>query len=1672
MKVRFRQKMNPKIVVTIVSGLLVFAIFFIYSNFFNSDKAYAAVSYTWNGSADSSWTNDLNWTPNGVPGSADNVTIGLVSTRDPILFASLSLNNLTLNNGAILDLNGFNLSVNGTITTNAGSTIDLSEARLTANGNAIFNGGAIIDSDTLGSLYATGSTSTFGSGSNGPTFDVDVHVSSATIRIANSTFNDIAEFEKTGTSNDQSAGNNIFNGKAIFSTNNSGYLLMSSSKNDIYNDDITLNSYGNGIIYLAYRGTGTVFNGDIIVNNTGTGGVRIGASTGTSELAANKKVIIGALGFDKGMLMLANMNFPTTDSTNFSLASNAVLTLGPGTSFNGDVVAEAGGICLSGATFNASALITKTGSSNDRGAGSNIYNGVTSITNNGTGYLLMSNNYPDTFNTEVTFSSMNTGLIYPCYNGTGSVFNDNIIVNSTVGGGIRIGASSGTSTIADTKRVIVGTEGFDAGTLILGNFTSSDTSAFTLALNGSSVLTLGPNSSFAGEFSAEAGGICLNGATMNKASTFKKTGTTNDQGTGSNVFNGPALFINEGSGYLMMSASQNDIFNAEVSFNCKGSGIIYPAYRGTQTQFNDNIIVNCTGTGGIRIGANVGSSELAPGKQLIVGPDGFSSGTLTLGNFTSFNTDLQEITLTGNSVLTLGPASSFEGDLITVSGGLCLNGTTFNGKATFTKTGSTNDQGTGNNIFNDTMSVTNEGSGYVLMSNTTRDVYNYPATFSSLGNGIVYVAYRGTDTEFNEEVIVNSTGGGGVRIGASSGTSRIAAGKSIKVGSHGFSGGTFMLANFTSPGTDPQDLLMSGSSILSVGPSTYFGGNVNAESGGLCFNGVTIDGVSRFIKTGSSNDQGTGNNIFNDSLSIINQGTGYVLMSSSTRDVFNAPASFSSLGNGIIYVAYRGTDTEFNDNITISSTGGGGIRIGASTGTSRIAAGKMINVGSDGFSGGQFMLANYTSPGASPQNFNFTGSSLLTLGPSTTFAGDVNAECGGICLSGVTILGASSFTKTGSSNDQGTGNNIFTGPTSITNTGTGYILLSSSKKDIYQSDVNYTITNSGIIYVSYNGVDNEFNGDIYLNSTGLGSIRFGSSTGTSKLAPGKKVNIGSFGFSGGYVQFNKFEQDGGTPQVLDVSTGNASIYFNSGSVFDGDVNIRFPQIYLNGSVFNGTTTIEKTGPGNNAGTGGNTFNGITTIKNSGSGILYLANSSGDDFNNHVNFVQSGTGALRPAHNGTSTFSADISTLGSTGVVTFAASGGTVALDGTSLQNINGSAVYTPVFRRLNINNGGAGVKLNVPISVSVGMTLNNGIVSTTNTNILSIENGVSAVSGGSNLSYIDGPLRKVGTQAFTFPTGKDGLYRPISMSAPTGATSSFTAEYFKKDPGLLYNVLSLVLSIKKISRCEYWSLQRTSGVSNVNVTLGWDASTCPIGTPSDLKIAGWDPLFLLWKDFGSTATSGNSASGTISSGNLVTSFGVFTFGSTNANVSLPVELTDFTAAIVGDKTLVSWQTASEINNDYFTVERSADGQYFEAIGLVEGSGNTTNSNSYSFTDDSPLGGTSFYRLRQTDYDGKFEIFEPVSVNFKGMNTEFRVESVGPNPFTDNIRIDYFSPDNSELTLVVTGLDGSLAYTSRVSATGGSGSISTGQLPELSSGIYILKLLKGDVILDTRKMVRN
>lgn len=97
---------------------------------------------------------------------------------------------------------------------------------------------------------------------------------------------------------------------------------------------------------------------------------------------------------------------------------------------------------------------------------------------------------------------------------------------------------------------------------------------------------------------------------------------------------------------------------------------------------------------------------------------------------------------------------------------------------------------------------------------------------------------------------------------------------------------------------------------------------------------------------------------------------------------------------------------------------------------------------------------------------------------------------------------------------------------------------------------------------------------------------------------------------------------------------------------------------------------------------------------------------------------------------------------------------------------------------------------------------------------------------------------------------------------------------------------------------------------------------------------------------------------------------------------LPIVLNYFKAYKKGPEVILAWETSQEVNNEFFTVERSVDGRSFEEIDFVRGAGTSMIAQKYQFWDKNPIHGLNYYRLSQTDYDGQIETFEVVVVDFK------------------------------------------------------------------------------------------
>jgi len=113
------------------------------------------------------------------------------------------------------------------------------------------------------------------------------------------------------------------------------------------------------------------------------------------------------------------------------------------------------------------------------------------------------------------------------------------------------------------------------------------------------------------------------------------------------------------------------------------------------------------------------------------------------------------------------------------------------------------------------------------------------------------------------------------------------------------------------------------------------------------------------------------------------------------------------------------------------------------------------------------------------------------------------------------------------------------------------------------------------------------------------------------------------------------------------------------------------------------------------------------------------------------------------------------------------------------------------------------------------------------------------------------------------------------------------------------------------------------------------------------------------------------------------------------NTPLPVELVSFKAEVKTENVLLSWTSASETNNAFYWIERSQNGSDFKELAVVTGSGTTQSSSDYQFTDFNPISPVSFYRLKQTDFDGAFQYSHPRRVTLE-QDERLRIRQVYQN----------------------------------------------------------------------------
>jgi hypothetical protein len=378
---------------------------------------------------------------------------------------------------------------------------------------------------------------------------------------------------------------------------------------------------------------------------------------------------------------------------------------------------------------------------------------------------------------------------------------------------------------------------------------------------------------------------------------------------------------------------------------------------------------------------------------------------------------------------------------------------------------------------------------------------------------------------------------------------------------------------------------------------------------------------------------------------------------------------------------------------------------------------------------------------------------------------------------------------------------------------------------------------------------------------------------------------------------------------------------------------------------------------------------------------------------------------------------------------------------------------TNLLGTLIINTTGT-TTLGTNLFINTTTTYTKGILVSTSSELLTYNDGA-GTTGGADNAHVSGPVKKIGNSSFDFPIGKSGKWARLGIDgfSPGNATDAYTAEYFKAGFGD-YTVLT---GVSNVSKNEYWTLSRDNGTSDINVTLHYESGTFSqiTSNPSttDLFVAHYDG-----SDWGAAsilanrAVSGNTTAGSATA-NGVTGYSPiqFTFGSDNSQ-PLPIKLISFNATKNDKDIVLNWATATEINNDHFTLERSFDGISFNELTFIPGAINSWSIKNYAYTDRNAMAfgyNTIYYRLKQTDLDGTITYSNITSVTRDDKSSSI---NIFPNPSNGDFIIS--NSKNADLNLQFIDMNGSIVLSTLVHA-GDLVKIEYGQLPV---GIYTVRTL--------------
>ncbi|MES2387730.1 MAG: hypothetical protein V4543_06990 [Bacteroidota bacterium] len=436
-----------------------------------------------------------------------------------------------------------------------------------------------------------------------------------------------------------------------------------------------------------------------------------------------------------------------------------------------------------------------------------------------------------------------------------------------------------------------------------------------------------------------------------------------------------------------------------------------------------------------------------------------------------------------------------------------------------------------------------------------------------------------------------------------------------------------------------------------------------------------------------------------------------------------------------------------------------------------------------------------------------------------------------------------------------------------------------------------------------------------------------------------------------------------------------------------------------------------------------TVTGNTTIRDS----LYLPSASTLAFGNN-----------------TATLSVQ-NVLNLNGTVSAGTAGGVLALDGSSAQSVVASS--TGSVQNLTVNNTSNAVVTGL-LKINGKLLITNGFLSTAgSSDFVQLETGSDVTE--STTAYVFGNLKTtevLNTDATTF--------KGMGLALSAGSDLDTVVVIRHSGSPLNGNAADGMSANTGISR--WWSITPSlqPAAPDRNLTLTWPALEDNGRDVSHTQVYTRPTSSDPWakKNWFRDASGTNPRTTTV---NAVAHFSDWTI-SDDLN-PLPVEMLSFTGSSKGKgAAYLNWTTANEFNNAGFAIERSENGKEFSRLGFVAGAGDSRTIRNYNFTDNS-FTADAYYRLRQTDKDGKETLSKVIFISVKATRMVF---SVAPNPGRDNFRLITDGPVNDIQQLTITDLAGKNV----LSASGTMAELEIWLNNEMAgkpAGLYSIRLLGTD-----------